>query len=72
MSADSTNLPGWDIARYYWNFGDQTIAIGKEVVKNYMKPGTYNIQLIVTTRPEAGGMTREACISKNIIVLQKP
>jgi hypothetical protein len=72
MSADSTNLPGWEIAQYYWNFGDQTIGVGKEVDKNYMKPGTYNIQLIVTTRPEAGGMTREACISKNIIVMQKP
>ncbi len=26
FSADSTNLPGWNIARYYWNFGDETIC----------------------------------------------
>jgi Tol biopolymer transport system component len=72
LNADSTNLPGWKIASYYWNFGDETIAIGKEVDKSYMKPGTYNIQLIVSTEPEPGGMIREACISKNIIVLRQP
>ena len=30
LNADSTNLPGWEIAQYYWNFGDETIAVGKE------------------------------------------
>ena len=69
LSADSTNLPGWKISRYYWNFGDETIAVGKNVTKNYEKPGTYNIQLIVTAEPEPGSSAREACISKNIIVL---
>jgi hypothetical protein len=72
LSADSTNLPGWKIAQYYWNFGDETIAIGKEVDKIYIKPGTYNIQLIVSTEPEPGGIVREACISKNIIVIRQP
>jgi len=68
LNADKTNLPGWKIAQYYWNFGDETIAIGKEVDKSYIKPGIYNIQLIVTTEAEPGGVVREACISKNIIV----
>lgn len=72
MSADSTNLPGWKISQYYWNFGDETIAIGKEVDKSYLKPGTYNIQLIISTEPEPGGNAREACISKNIVVLRQP
>ena len=66
FSADSTNLPGWKIARYYWNFGDETILIGKEVDKVYLKPGIYNIQLIVSAEPEPGGIIREACVSKNI------
>ncbi len=69
LNADSTNLPGWKIARYYWNFGDETVAVGNEVTKSYEKPGTYNIQLIVTAEPEPGMSAREACISKNIIVL---
>ena len=72
LNADNTNLPGWKITQYYWNFGDETIDIGKEVDKTYIKPGTYNIQLIVTTEPEPGGMIREACISKNIIVIRQP
>jgi hypothetical protein len=70
FSADSTNLPGWNIDRYYWNFGDETIAIGKEVDKAYIRPGTYNIQLIVSTVPEPGGVVREACVCKNIIIVR--
>jgi len=72
FSADSTNLPGWDIARYYWNFGDETIAIGKNVEKSFRRPGNYTIQLIVSTKPEEGGMVREACISKNISIIRRP
>ncbi len=71
LSADSTNLPGWNISQYYWNFGDETIAVGKNVDKSYNKPGTYNIQLIITAQPVAGSSAREACISKNIIVIPK-
>jgi chitodextrinase len=72
LSADSTNLPGWKISRYYWNFGDETVAVGKEVPKSFRKPGTYNIQLIVSAEPEPGASAREACVSKNIIVFPKP
>jgi len=72
LSADSTNLPGWKIAQYYWNFGDESIAIGKVVDKTYLKAGIYNIQLIVTNEAEPGRSVREACISKNIIVMHKP
>ena len=72
FSADSTNLPGWNISRYYWNFGDETIGIGKEVDKIYSRPGTYNIQLIVSTEPEPGGIIREACVCKNITVVRQP
>jgi len=72
FSADSTNLPGWDIEQFYWNFGDETVAIGKEVDKTYLKPGTFNIQLIVSTKPEPGGIVREACVCKNIIITPLP
>jgi hypothetical protein len=72
INADSTNLPGWKIAQYYWNFGDETIAVGRNVDKTYLKPGTYNIQLIVTSEPEPGGIIREACVSKNITVIRQP
>jgi hypothetical protein len=72
LSADSTNLPGWKIGQYYWNFDDETVAFGKEVNKTYLKPGKYNVQLIVSTEPEPGGALKEDCVSKNIIVLRQP
>jgi hypothetical protein len=70
LNADSTNLPGWNITQYYWNFGDETVAIGREVDKIYPKPGIYAIQLIVTAAPDASGVIREACVSKKINVVR--
>ena len=72
LDADETNLPGWKIAQYYWNFGDETIAIGNRVDKTYMKPGIYNVQLIVSSEPEQGRLARETCVSKNILIFNKP
>jgi len=72
LSANKTNLPGWNINSYYWNFGDESIGTGKEIDHTWLKAGTYTIQLIVTTEAESGGSVREACISKNIIVIPKP
>jgi hypothetical protein len=72
LNAENTNLPGWKIAQYYWNFGDETIALGEDVSKTYVKPGSYNIQLIITAEPEPGGVAREACISKDIYIIRKP
>jgi hypothetical protein len=72
LNADSTNLPGWKISQYYWNFGDETIAIGKDVSKSFTKPGSYNIQLIISAEPDAAGNAREGCVSKNIVVFRQP
>ena len=70
LNADSTNLPGWDIKQFYWNFGDETVAIGKVADKTYLKPGSYDIQLIVTSNPDAKGVSKEACVMKNINVIR--
>jgi len=72
LSADSTNLPGWNISQYYWNFDDETIGVGKMVDKSYLKPGKYTVQLIISSVPEPGTIAKEACVSKNIIVFRKP
>jgi hypothetical protein len=70
LSADSTWLPGWNITQFYWNFGDESIAIGKEVTKAFTRPGVYNVQLIVTAPGANGGPPREACVFKNIEIRQ--
>jgi hypothetical protein len=72
VSADSTNLPGWNITRYYWNFDDETIGVGKNVEKSFTKPGIYNIQLMISAEPGQGNSVRETCVSKNIIVFRQP
>ena len=72
LDADKTYLPGWNISQYYWNFGDETIQIGKEVDKVYLRPGTYNVQLIVSEEPVPGGEARERCICKNITIARQP
>jgi Tol biopolymer transport system component len=68
LDAKSTNLPGWNIEQYYWNFGDESIDTGAEVSKVFRKPGNYNVQLIVTSVPLPGGVARETCVSKNIVI----
>lgn len=69
LDAEKTNLPGWNIDRYYWNFGDETVATGKQVEKTWSRPGVYNIQLIVNSLPEPGGGSKETCVSKIINVV---
>ena len=68
LDANKTYLPGWEIDQYYWNFDDETIQIGNEVEKVYTRPGTYNVQLIVSEKALSGETIRETCICKNIIV----
>ena len=72
FDANSTNLPGWNITQYYWNFDDGSIAIGKEVDKTFIRPGNYNVQLIVTAEPEPGGVVRESCVCKNVVISRQP
>ena len=71
LNAGETYLPGMEIARYYWNFGDETVATGLEVSKIYSLPGKYNIQLIVSSEPGPGGVVREVCVCKDIEVIRK-
>lgn len=68
LDAKETNLPGWDIARYYWNFDDETIAEGENVEKMWSRPGVYDIQLIVTSREDANGVVNETCVGKKIVI----
>jgi hypothetical protein len=55
--------------RYYWNFGDETAASGLEVTKVFERPGIYNIQLIVSSLPDQGGVVREVCVCRDIEVV---
>lgn len=70
FSSKETNLPGWNIGRYYWNYGDESADEGVEVPKVFLLPGTYDVQLIVSTEPDKEGVIKEGCVSKKIVVLR--
>jgi len=72
LSADKTNLPGWTIGQYYWSFGDETVSSGKNVDKTFRVPGVYNVQLIISDFPQDGNSSKEACVTKKIVVIRKP
>ncbi len=72
FDASHTYLPDWNIGTYYWNFGDETVAVGEKVNKVFIKTGVYGIQLIVSDNPEAGKPVRKRCVLKNILVISKP
>lgn len=72
LSAGQTHLPGWNIARYYWNFGDETVDEGIEVGKIFSRQGNYAVQLIVTSEPGPDGIKKEGCVYKNINVKRQP
>ena len=68
FDASLTNLPGWTIREYYWNFGDDSFTRGLKVSKVFTVPGVYSVQLIISSEPDAGGNVRETCVSKYIVV----
>lgn len=72
FDSGETYLPGWDINRYYWNFGDETIAEGQSVTKSYVQPGTFDLQLIVSTEPDRNDVVREGCVMKRVVVVRNP
>ena len=71
FDAALTNLPGWDIAEYYWNFDDGTIARGEKVEKSFAEPGSYQVQLIISSKPDGSGAKQETCSSKTINVRRR-
>ncbi len=71
FSGGDSNLPGWDIARFYWNFDNEQVAVGKDVTARYLNPGTYDVQLIVTDKADQSGKARETCVSKKIKVVRQ-
>ena len=72
FSSQETHLPGWNIERYYWNFGDETVAEGILVPKTFVMPGAFDMQLIVSTPPDRDGVVRESCVTKRVVVLRSP
>lgn len=68
----NTNLSEFTVGEYLWNFDDGNIATGAEVRNRFTSPGIYQIQLVVRSAPDNQGNVREACVSKHLVIMEKP
>lgn len=71
VDASETYLPGWEIDTYYWNFDDGTAAYGIKNEKTYLLEGRYDIQLIISSIPDADGNIRETCVTRTLVVIRR-
>ncbi|MCK4465737.1 MAG: PKD domain-containing protein, partial [Bacteroidales bacterium] len=67
-----TNLPNFSVAEYFWNFNDGNKGTGAEITNVFVSPGIYNIQLLVKSAPDNQGNVQNACVSKNVVIIEKP
>jgi hypothetical protein len=64
-----TNLKDFEIARYYWDFGDGRKTRGIEATHIYTAPGNYIVQLGVVSKTDRQGNSEKQGVYKNILVL---
>jgi hypothetical protein len=67
-----TNLPNFTVAEYLWNFDDGNRGTGAEITNIFGSPGIYNIQLLIRSVPDNQGSTQEACVCKNVVIIERP
>jgi len=68
----NTNLPGFTVGEYLWNFDDGNIATGAKVNNRFISPGIYQVQLVVKSAPDNQGNVQEACVSKPVVIMERP
>jgi len=64
-----SNLPGFRILGYAWNFRDGERAIGSNVQHSFREKGEYMVNLELTVQSEVSGNVHKTGISKKVIVL---
>jgi len=64
-----SNLPGYRILNYAWNFRDGERAIGSSVQHSFREKGEFMVNLELTVQSEVTGNVHKTGISKKVIVL---
>jgi len=71
FDGSETYLPGFNVGRYLWEFGDGTFGQGIQTTHTYYYPGKYRVMLGVEERKENRRDEPEIKVSfKDIIVVQ--
>lgn len=65
LTADKTNLPGVSIGSYFWDLGDGTKTIGRDIEHRFQIPGTYRVRLGVLGRDGDSSITD--CVYKTVV-----
>jgi len=66
-----SNLPDIKIERYYWDFGDGTLAESPKVSHTYNKKGDYKVILGVTGTNKSTGKKEKRCVWKEVRVYEE-
>ena len=72
FNGNETYLKNFSIGNYYWDFGDGTRATDISASHKYAKPGTYNVQLGVTSEvSDDNQIPEQRCVTKPLIILRR-
>ncbi len=65
LDGEKTNLD-FTPENYYWNFGDFSRSVDREVTHSYLLPGSYRVSLGVTS----GGGSMQSCSFRKLVVIE--
>jgi PKD repeat protein len=72
FDGQQTYLKNFEIDDYYWDFGDGARSTDLTAEHIFSKPGTYNIQLGVTSRVEQDDEFPELrCVTRPLVILRR-
>jgi PKD domain/WD40-like Beta Propeller Repeat len=69
FSALKSNLPGFVVKKYIWDFGDGDFMTGSEVVHSFKKEGVYNVKLGLTGKRDDDKIEKTNCIFKPLRII---
>jgi outer membrane protein OmpA-like peptidoglycan-associated protein len=69
FDALKSNLPGYKILNYSWDFGDGTKMTDAKVVHTFTEAGEYNVNLGVTLKSDSTGRLHKTGSSKKVTIL---
>jgi outer membrane protein OmpA-like peptidoglycan-associated protein len=63
-----SNLPGYEIMKYFWDFGDGTRSNGSTINHSFIQKGEYLVNLELTLKSKSTGEVHKTGVSKKIVV----
>jgi PKD repeat protein len=70
FSGINSNLPGFVIEQYIWEFGDGAFTEGPEVEHVYENSGSYSVRLGLKGHMEGGSQMQIRCVKRTVEILQ--